>query len=135
MVDVAQLVEPRIVIPVVVGSSPIVHPNFGTIKMYKKITAYLALTFYLLVAQAAPSLGDVSQTALEPLTGLKKIIVAISVIAGIAFLMGAVIQYRDHRKNPMQVTLSKPIVYFILGVIFIVIPYAADISSSAKVFL
>jgi hypothetical protein len=28
MVDVAQLVEPRIVIPVVVGSSPIVHPIF-----------------------------------------------------------------------------------------------------------
>ena len=27
-VDVAQLVEPRIVIPVVVGSSPIVHPSF-----------------------------------------------------------------------------------------------------------
>ena len=26
MVDVAQLVEPRIVIPVVVGSIPIVHP-------------------------------------------------------------------------------------------------------------
>ena len=28
MVGVAQLVEPRIVIPVVVGSSPIVHPTF-----------------------------------------------------------------------------------------------------------
>ena len=28
MVVVAQLVEPRIVIPVVVGSSPIIHPNF-----------------------------------------------------------------------------------------------------------
>ena len=28
MVSVAQLVEPRIVIPVVVGSSPIVHPIF-----------------------------------------------------------------------------------------------------------
>jgi hypothetical protein len=27
MVDVAQLVEPRIVIPAVVGSSPIVHPK------------------------------------------------------------------------------------------------------------
>ena len=27
MVDVAQMVEPRIVIPVVVGSSPIVHPS------------------------------------------------------------------------------------------------------------
>jgi hypothetical protein len=29
MVDVAQLVEPRIVIPAVVGSSPIVHPIFA----------------------------------------------------------------------------------------------------------
>ncbi len=31
MVSVAQLVEPRIVIPVVVGSSPIVHPIFGAV--------------------------------------------------------------------------------------------------------
>ena len=29
MVGVAQLVEPWIVIPVVVGSNPIVHPIFG----------------------------------------------------------------------------------------------------------
>ena len=33
MVDVAQLVEPWIVIPVVVGSSPIVHPNFQILPM------------------------------------------------------------------------------------------------------
>ena len=30
MVDVAQLVEPRIVIPVVAGSSPAVHPTFAS---------------------------------------------------------------------------------------------------------
>lgn len=29
MVDVAQLVEPRIVIPVVAGSIPVVHPKNG----------------------------------------------------------------------------------------------------------
>ena len=29
MVDVAQLVEPRIVIPAVAGSSPVVHPTPG----------------------------------------------------------------------------------------------------------
>ena len=28
MVDVAQLVEPRIVIPAVAGSNPVVHPKF-----------------------------------------------------------------------------------------------------------
>ena len=31
MVGVAQLVEPRVVIPVVVGSSPIVHPSISKI--------------------------------------------------------------------------------------------------------
>ena len=29
MVDVAQLVEPRIVIPAVAGSNPVVHPTLG----------------------------------------------------------------------------------------------------------
>ncbi len=138
MVDVAQLVEPRIVIPVVVGSSPIVHPNFGIIKekaMYKKITTYLALTFYWVTMQAGQSLGDASKALLGPLTGVQKMLNAISTIAGIAFLMGAVLQYMDHRKNPIQVPLSKPIVYFILGVVFLVIPRFAELSESAKAFL
>ena len=51
---VAQLVEPRIVIPVVAGSSPVIHPNSyysfninclatGTMKMYELCRKYLAL--------------------------------------------------------------------------------------------
>ena len=34
MVGVAQLVEPRVVIPVVVGSSPIVHPSVSNEHSY-----------------------------------------------------------------------------------------------------
>ena len=40
MVGVAQLVEPRVVIPVVVGSSPIVHP-----KMSKTMVCFIARLF------------------------------------------------------------------------------------------
>ena len=36
VVGVAQLVEPRIVIPVVVGSNPIVHPIFHVQTLYTK---------------------------------------------------------------------------------------------------
>ncbi len=36
MVSVAQLVEPRVVIPVVVGSSPIVHPIIIELICYKQ---------------------------------------------------------------------------------------------------
>ena len=35
MVGVAQLVEPRIVIPVVAGSIPVVHPNLPLVNIEK----------------------------------------------------------------------------------------------------
>ena len=41
MVDVAQLVEPRIVIPVVAGSSPVVHPIFGSFDVWVLESAFL----------------------------------------------------------------------------------------------
>ena len=37
MVSVAQLVEPRVVIPVVVGSSPIVHPRSPKLNRIKSL--------------------------------------------------------------------------------------------------
>lgn len=37
MVGVAQLVELRIVIPAVVGSSPIVHPSLYSISLYARV--------------------------------------------------------------------------------------------------
>ena len=40
MVGVAQLVEPRIVIPVVVGSSPIIHPILKALS-YQSDRAFL----------------------------------------------------------------------------------------------
>ncbi len=44
MVGVAQLVEPRIVDPVVVGSSPIVHPNIQ-ICFWEQFLVLSALVF------------------------------------------------------------------------------------------
>ena len=42
MVDVAQLVEPRIVIPVVVGSNPIDHPNLWTYSLSSHVYNFLS---------------------------------------------------------------------------------------------
>ena len=36
-------------------------------------------------------------------------------IIGIAFLLGSIIQYRQHRDNPVAVPISRPILLFILG--------------------
>ncbi len=62
MVDVAQLVEPRIVIPAVAGSSPVVHPTFlvGLREVCEKVFGPLAqlveqLTLNQLVVGSIPT--------------------------------------------------------------------------------
>jgi hypothetical protein len=57
-VAVAQLVEPWIVIPVVVGSSPISHPIpflLQTIKLKTKHQALLHMSCFLLFSLATPN--------------------------------------------------------------------------------
>jgi hypothetical protein len=46
MVDVAQLVEPRVVIPVVVGSSPIVHPSLIRVEPVKLLVQKMTSDLY-----------------------------------------------------------------------------------------
>ena len=58
MVDVAQLVEPRIVIPVVAGSIPVVHPinclyKSATYYFFKKISGIWKY-FNIIVLDATP---------------------------------------------------------------------------------
>ena len=57
VVGVAQLVEPRVVIPVVVGSSPIVHPKFTVLLRSLGPLAQLVeqLTLNQLVVGSSPT--------------------------------------------------------------------------------
>ncbi len=65
MVGVAQLVEPRVVIPVVVGSSPIVHPRLEKIhglflrfilSLYKIVIVFNNSTLFAKVAELVDAL-------------------------------------------------------------------------------
>jgi len=59
MVDVAQLVESRIVIPVVAGSSPVVHPIFPSTCVVSSSDALL-LSLQLLECDASGVLGNLA---------------------------------------------------------------------------
>ena len=95
--------------------------------------------FFLMTVQAAqqikakaPSLGQASIDLLNPLSGLEKILSAICTLAGLAFLAGAFFQYMNHRKHPTQVTISKPIIFLILGLVFVTLPLWTEMSSGAQ---
>jgi lysophospholipase L1-like esterase len=69
MVGVAQLVEPRVVISAVVGSSPIVHPIFRRLKGVSILLALLACSLAATATAAVPTLFVAGDSTAAKYTG------------------------------------------------------------------
>ena len=90
--------------------------------MLRKISIAACLLMYSSFAMAEVSLGGISTSLMGPMAVLTKVILFISMICGIGFFLGSLIQYKYHRENPQQVRLSTPIVLFLLSLILIGFP-------------
>ena len=75
------------------------------------------------------SLGQLAEATAEPINMLTKIFEDVSLVAGICFIVGALLQYRAHRINPSQVRLGAPIFLLILGVVLILLPFVGNLTS------
>lgn len=78
------------------------------------------------------SLGDLSDKLLFPMSVLTAALYNISLAIGVALLFGAFIQYRNHRKNPGQVLLSRPVTLLVFGLILLVLPIVVKFSESSQ---
>lgn len=82
--------------------------------------------------QSAPiSIGEAAQNLLLPVGAFASIIYSMCYVLGAAFIMGSMIRFKEHRQNPSQTPISRPIAIFIFGLVFIVIPIIAKLSSSS----
>ena len=81
--------------------------------------------FYGAQVFASATVGEWAQSLMGPAKGLMDIINALCYLTGGVFFVGAIIRYRNHRKNPQQVRLSTPIFYLILAIVIILIPILA----------
>ena len=95
----------------------------------RKIVAFSFFTS--MNAYAVNSLGELSDRMMLPLSVLTSALYNISLAIGIALLFGALIQYKNHKNNPGQVPLSRPITLLVFGVVLIVLPILAKFSESA----
>ena len=98
----------------------------------KKKLALLTLFFSTANALSTDSLGDLSDKLMLPLSYLTAGLYDISIAIGIALLFGSFIQYRNHKKNPGQVPLGRPVALFIFGALLIALPLLAKFSASAS---
>lgn len=84
------------------------------------IVALGSMPGYLL---ADGQLKDFTQTLLVGGGVLTKIIWAASIIVGIMLIAAAFTQFQIHRRNPKLVPLTTPVMYLILGIAAIAIPF------------
>ena len=99
----------------------------------RKIVQFFVILWsgFITVSVHTVTLGQLSENAMGPVAGLGKIMNYICLVAGIGFLLGAIIQYKYHRDNPQQVRLSTPILLLVLGLSLVALPLLAGASISS----
>lgn len=87
--------------------------------------ALLSLLFFcsLSLAYADNDLVAVAWNLSGPMATLISIFKVVLWVAGAALLLGTLIQYKAHRSNPSQVRLTKPVMFFVMGTLLILLPF------------
>lgn len=99
---------------------------------HKNIVRYslFLLTLFLkdiLAAYKAPTtdsgLGGVAANLFQAELNLHGIVKAICITAGAGLILGAVIRYKKHRKNPYEATLSSVVTNLVIGIVLILLAF------------
>jgi hypothetical protein len=89
-------------------------------------TGCCILSIYM-TSVGARSLGDISSTLTFGADIVAKLMWAACIITGIVLIAASFTQFQIHRYNPKLVPLTTPVLYLILGVVAIGIPFASRI--------
>ncbi len=73
------------------------------------------------------ALGDMANTLLVGGNILTKLMWAVCIVVGIALIAAAFTQFQIHRRNSKLVPLTTPVLYLILGIIAIAIPFIGQV--------
>ena len=86
-------------------------------------SAFFALGTEVWAATASGSgIGAIAANVTGNLANIAKLITAGSYVAGMAFAVGAIAKFKQHKENPQQMPLSTPIVLLFIGIALIFIP-------------
>ncbi|HSW71432.1 MAG TPA: type IV secretion protein IcmD [Gammaproteobacteria bacterium] len=85
-------------------------------------TIFFALGGAAFAAASGTGVGAVAANVTTNLTNIAKLITAGSYVAGMAFAVGAIAKFKQHKENPQQMPLSTPIVLLFIGIALIFIP-------------
>lgn len=89
------------------------------------LIAIVALFFFTTdtFASGAKDLKGIATNLSENVRSMANLITLVAYVAGIGFLLAGVVQFKAHKDNPIQVPLSKPLVYIGVGAFLVFLPH------------
>ncbi len=97
-----------------------------TIKINKYMMG-LILMFVMELAFAT-TIGTVATTITGSFSALAKLITATAYVSGAGLFMVAIFQFRQHKENPTQTPLSKPMLFLAIAAALLFFPTVVSIS-------
>lgn len=102
------------------------------LRIFNIVLALLGCSLSCMAMARSADLSAFTANTMAPLTGFGQAIYGICYVAGTAFFLGALLQYKYHRENRQQVKISTPIVLLAVSVILFALPFIAGYSSSGQ---
>jgi intracellular multiplication protein IcmD len=79
-------------------------------------------------AQASMGVGAVAAKVTGNVANIAKLITAASYVAGMAFVVGAIVKFKAHKDNPTQIPIGTPIALLFVGAALIFVPTVFRVS-------
>jgi len=76
----------------------------------------------LAVAAATSGIGGVAANIASGFQAIAKLITGASFLAGLGFMMGAILKFKAHKDNPTQIPVGTPIALLFVGAALVFIP-------------
>lgn len=92
-------------------------------KYFKASTPFI-LTVALMAAESSKptGIGAMAEQVTTSMNAIATLIGSAAYVAGLAFFMGALLKFKQHRDNPTQVPIGTPFTYFGIAVCLVFLP-------------
>lgn len=91
--------------------------------------AWVSLVVFAGSAAAAVStVGGMASAIVSSFTSLTKLITAGSYLGGLAFSIGAIMKFKQHKDNPTQIQIGQPISLVFIGAALLFLPTILNIA-------
>ncbi len=81
-------------------------------------------------ALALSGVGSVAAQVTSNVANLAKLVTAAAYVAGMAFVVGAIVKFKAHKDNPTQIPIGTPIALLFVGAALIFVPTVFKVSGA-----